>query len=368
MMLRPRVPVTVVVAAQTPRPMPPPHAAVPPLPPTTTRRAALASTLALLAAAVSRPAAAAAAAANTAVAVGEDEAKAFAAYAARDFEGAKSALTRLLEDDGDGGSSGGNPRSAGDRARLLEMRAAASTDNKQFPEALRDYDAALGLQAELTEGAAGRAEGGGGGGGGGGYDAAYRERTARARLLAGRALAREGVSDWAGALSDYDAAAELAALDGAAADPYVLNSRGNCLASLGRWREARQAYLEAAELFQGARGFRGRGGSTTARLDGAVFAASNAALALAQLGDEPGAIKEAERVARRAPGSADMRAALAALLYADGRRAEAEGSWEFVCSNISVGCGKYRDFDWLARVRRWPPVMVERMRQFLAME
>ena len=48
---------------------------------------------------------------------------------------------------------------------------------------------------------------------------------------------------------------------------------------------------------------------------GAVFAASNAALALAQLGDEGGATAEMQRVARRAPGSADMRAALAALYW-----------------------------------------------------
>jgi thioredoxin-like negative regulator of GroEL len=34
-----------------------------------------------------------------------------------------------------------------------------------------------------------------------------------------------------------------------------------------------------------------------------------------------------ERIARRAPGSADMRAALAALYYAQGRVEEAEGQW-----------------------------------------
>jgi hypothetical protein len=51
-----------------------------------------------------------------------------------------------------------------------------------------------------------------------------------------------------------------------------------------------------------------------------VFAASNAALALAQLGDEGGAMAEMQRVARRAPGSADMRAALAALYWSQVRR------------------------------------------------
>ena len=69
-------------------------------------------------------------------------------------------------------------------------------------------------------------------------------------------------------------------------------SRGNCHASLGEWRAARTDYLSSAREFQGAAGFRGRGGSMTPRLDGAVFAASNAALMLAQLGDEAGAIKE----------------------------------------------------------------------------
>jgi len=46
-----------------------------------------------------------------------------------------------------------------------------------------------------------------------------------------------------------------------------------------------------------------------------VFAASNAAIMLAQLGDERGAVAEMQRIARRAPGSADMRAALAALYW-----------------------------------------------------
>ncbi len=144
-----------------------------------------------------------------------------------------------------------------------------------------------------------------------------------------------------------------------------------------------------------------------------MFSASNAALMLAELGDQKGALAEMQRIARRAPGSADMRAALAALYWwvafstgnhaclsslphwtevqcmcvdniapemghsrghftlltqklglldtvlvlhlmhvnlhcrrAQGREAEAEGSWEFSCTNISVGCAKYQDADW----------------------
>jgi hypothetical protein len=57
-------------------------------------------------------------------------------------------------------------------------------------------------------------------------------------------------------------------------------------------------------------GFRGRGGTTTQRLDGAIYAASNAALMLAQLGEEEGALKEVScraasprKVSCRTPGS-----------------------------------------------------------------
>ena len=49
---------------------------------------------------------------------------------------------------------------------------------------------------------------------------------------------------------------------------------------------------------------------------GAIVASSNAALALVQLGDEPAAIKEMQKASRRAPGSVDLRAALAGLYWA----------------------------------------------------
>ena len=42
------------------------------------------------------------------------------------------------------------------------------------------------------------------------------------------------------------------------------------------------------------------------------------------------------RISRRAPGSADMRAASAALFWAAGRRQEAEEAWEYACDRITV--------------------------------
>jgi hypothetical protein len=44
-----------------------------------------------------------------------------------------------------------------------------------------------------------------------------------------------------------------------------------------------------------------------------------------------------QRVARRAPGSADMRAALAALYWSRGQQGAAEEQWEFACDQITVG-------------------------------
>jgi hypothetical protein len=52
-------------------------------------------------------------------------------------------------------------------------------------------------------------------------------------VCAGRGLAYEGLGDWVAALADYDKALVLAEAAGQYQDPYVLNSRGNCHASLG---------------------------------------------------------------------------------------------------------------------------------------
>jgi hypothetical protein len=44
-----------------------------------------------------------------------------------------------------------------------------------------------------------------------------------------------------------------------------------------------------------------------------------------------------QRVARRAPGSADMRAALAALYWSRGQQGAAEEQWDVACNQITVG-------------------------------
>jgi tetratricopeptide (TPR) repeat protein len=311
----------------------PPEAA--PAPDASRRRllagAALAALLPLraarAAAAAAPPGGAAAARAATAAAgVADLRAAATAAFARRDFPAAVAALDALVE---------GAP---GD-ATWREMRATALVDGKAFERALPDFDAALRALPPAPS-------------------------TARARVLSGRALAREGLSDWAGAIADYEAALAEAKESGEDVDdPFVLNALGNCRASLGEYARARGDYLRAANVFQRARGAQA---SQRERLQGAVSAFSNAALMLA-VSDAAAAEAETRRLLRRAPGNVDQHAALAALLWARGERGEAEEEWQYACERVSTGCVRYKDDDWVRRIRRWPPPMADKLKGFLSL-
>ena len=94
---------------------------------------------------------------------------------------------------------------------------------------------------------------------------------------------------------------------------------------------------------------------------------------------EDEALRQMEAISRRAPGSIDMRAARAALLWARGREAEAEEAWDWACDKINSGelrkggsvldgCVLYRDPDWLLRIRRWPPSVAKKMGDFIALK
>lgn len=178
------------------------------------------------------------------------------AYSRRDFDATIDALSELLT------LRPGDPS-------FLEMRATAFVDSKKFSEAIIDFDRCLKGMTSAEPSA----------------------KLDRARVLSGKALALEGIDDFLGALDVYKESLDLAISIGAESDPYVLNSIGNCYVSLGEWSRARSYFQLAGEGFQTARRD-GAVGTMQQRLDGAVFAASNAALMLAQLGDTKGAIKE----------------------------------------------------------------------------
>ncbi|GAQ88058.1 hypothetical protein KFL_003970050 [Klebsormidium nitens] len=215
-----------------------------------------------------------------------------------------------------------------ERTEWREARGQLRVDSKKFNEALDDFNYVL------------------------------EKNPSNFRGYSSRALAYEGLSYWDKAVDDYTTALRLGKKATGFDEPYVLNSRGNAFASLGQWSEALRDYELSVKGFQEGR-----------QLDGAIYSAANAALMQIQLGNEKEGLKELTTVARRAPGSIDMRAALAALYWSQGREREAESTWQFACENINAGqlydgCAKYRDQDWLRRIRRWPPVMADKMQDF----
>lgn len=156
-----------------------------------------------------------------------------------------------------------------------------------------------------------------------------------------RGTALEGLGRWEEAIADYNHVLELDPTDAAA-----YNNRGNALAGLGQWEAAIADYKKAADL-----------------APDYVFARANYALARYQNGDTQEAIRQMKNLVRKYPQFADMRAALTAALWVKGDRGEAESNWVAV-----MGLDRrYKDLDWIAHDRRWPPKMVAAMEQFLTL-
>lgn len=157
-----------------------------------------------------------------------------------------------------------------------------------------------------------------------------------------RGAALEALGQWDEAIADYNQVLQLAPSDAAA-----YNNRGNAKAGLGQWQEAIEDYKRAIEL---APDF--------------AFARANYALALYQTGETDKAIREMRKLVRRYPQFADMRAALTAALWAEGNYGEAESNWV-----AAVGLDqRYKDLNWVAQIRRWPPAMVEALEKFLKLD
>ena len=161
-----------------------------------------------------------------------------------------------------------------------------------------------------------------------------------------RGTAEEALGDWAAAEADYRWILERAPSDTGEPRASALYNLGNVHGSLGDWQEARRCF-EAASLAR----------------PGFAMARSSAALAAFQLGDKAGAERELRNLIRRYPLFADARAALTALLWQKGASGEAESNWA-AASGLDP---RYWQQEWLRSTRRWPPVPVEALAQFLAL-
>jgi tetratricopeptide (TPR) repeat protein len=154
--------------------------------------------------------------------------------------------------------------------------------------------------------------------------------------------ALEALGRWEEAIASYNRVLELDPQEAAA-----YNNRGNAEAGLGEWEKAIADYLKAANM-----------------APEYAFAGGNYALALYQIGETTAAIRTMKNLVRKYPQFADMRAALTAALWEAGKHGEAESNWV-----AAVGIdSRYRDIDWVAKIRRWPPAMVTALDKFLHLQ
>ena len=157
-----------------------------------------------------------------------------------------------------------------------------------------------------------------------------------------RGTAFEGKGMYQEAMADYN---QVLAIN--PEDAMAYNNRGNARAGQGNWLEALQDYQKATEL---APNF--------------AFASANASLMLYQLGESEGALRKMRNLVRKYPMFPDMRAALTAVLWAQGQQGEAESNWV-----AAVGMDyRYQDLEWVKNIRRWPPKMVAALDNFLQLK
>ena len=160
-----------------------------------------------------------------------------------------------------------------------------------------------------------------------------------------RGTAEEALQRWDAAADDYRWILER---HPEAGEPRAsaLYNLGNVLGSQGDWPAARSSFVAAADA-----------------RPGFAMARSSAALSAFELGELDAAERELRALIRRHPLFADARAALTALLWRQGSRGEAESHWA-AASGLDP---RYRQEEWLLSVRRWPPVPIEALQQFLAL-
>lgn len=156
-----------------------------------------------------------------------------------------------------------------------------------------------------------------------------------------RGTALEAKGEFKAAIADYNRV--LAANP---EDAFAYNNRGNAEGGLGNWTTALGDFQQA-----------------TAIAPNFAFAQANTALALYELGETEKAIQTMRRLVKKYPMFADMRAALTAVLWADGQQGEAESNWV-----AAVGVdSRYQNLDWVKEIRRWPPSLVSALDKFLSL-
>jgi tetratricopeptide (TPR) repeat protein len=165
----------------------------------------------------------------------------------------------------------------------------------------------------------------------------------------GKGVALEGLRRYEDALHEYDVSNECSLELYGVPDPVVFNNRGNVYGlGMGDWKRAVDSFHQAALL---SREY--------------VFARANEALATYQLGMREEGVRMMESLLRKYPDFPDLRAALVAVYWSQSeRRGDAETFWLTVMEQDS----RYKDIRWVGTIRRWPPVLVQQLNNFLTLK
>jgi tetratricopeptide (TPR) repeat protein len=154
-----------------------------------------------------------------------------------------------------------------------------------------------------------------------------------------RAVGYEFQGKWTEAIKDYN---KVLTID--PNDAMAYNNRGNAKAGLGNWQDAIADYQKAVDL----------------EADFA-FAKANLALGLYQVGNEAKSLEMMRDLVLKYQMFPDMRAALTAVLWEQGKQGEAQSNWV-----AAMGLdARYQDLTWVKDIRRWPPKMVAALENFL---
>ncbi|MBO6977992.1 MAG: tetratricopeptide repeat protein [Prochlorococcus marinus XMU1428] len=154
-----------------------------------------------------------------------------------------------------------------------------------------------------------------------------------------RGIAEEALGLWSQARKDY-----MFVISQDSKNFSALYNLANVEGSISQWEKARDLYSKAA-LYN----------------PGFAMARSSMALADFQLGNIDESEKELKKLIRRYPTFADARAALTALNWTKGESGQAESNWIAVTELDP----RYSDEEWLKQIRRWPPIPIKNLMNFI---
>ncbi|XP_024534367.1 small glutamine-rich tetratricopeptide repeat-containing protein alpha-like isoform X1 [Selaginella moellendorffii] len=157
--------------------------------------------------------------------------------------------------------------------------------------------------------------------------------------LLNRAIANEALGNYGDAIADCEAAIKIDPREYAA-----WYNLGNVDVRVKNYAAAASAYERAATLAPGIAGYRFK-----------------QALVLFQLDQVQAAKKLLQGLVRKYPNYAEAHAALAALLWKEGNRSQAEDQF----NQAGVQNPNFSDARWIGSSLEWPPAVVDAMDKFL---